>query len=71
MSAKDWDAGRRFTDPMVGLRYRADGTVVSDGQSPEIIARLERIIKAWRTYNETGDRSELVELGILPDRRDC
>ena len=57
----------RFSSPIIGLHHRADGTRLDDGQDPEVLDRLERIFLGWRILSATGDRSVLVQLGILPE----
>ena len=34
--------------------------------TPEEERAARRAFRAWRRYNASGDRTELVELGILP-----
>ena len=34
--------------------------------SPEEECAAQRAFRAWQKHNATGDRTELVELGILP-----
>ena len=34
--------------------------------TPEEERAAQRAFRAWQHYNATGDRTELVELGILP-----
>ena len=34
--------------------------------TPEEERAARRAFRAWQNYNATGDRTELVELGILP-----
>ena len=49
------------------IHYRADGSRVDDtGESKEELDRLELIAQAWRISDQTGDKSLLIELGILP-----
>ena len=57
-------ARRRFTDEF-GLRYSETGEPL-DSRPPEVIARVQKVVHAWRVLNETGDRSLLVQLGQLP-----
>ena len=35
-------------------------------QGADLTPEEERAFRAWQHYNATGDRTELVELGILP-----
>ena len=62
---------RRFTDPAPGVAVDRAGRLVTTGMSPEEREQAERlnaIADAWRLLDTTGDRSALVELGILPPR---
>lgn len=56
----------RWSDPAPIVHYRADGTRVDGDEDPEVLDRLEAIASAWDVYNETGDKTKLVELGLLP-----
>ena len=61
----------RWTEPFASVHYRADGSLVENPELTEQESlRLERISDAWQVYNLTGDRSELVKLGILPENPD-
>ena len=64
------DAEARWTDPPAWVIHRADGSralVGCEDAPAHVLDRLEAIGDAWRILHETGDRSHLVSLGILPD----
>ena len=61
------DARRRFSSPIIGVPLRPDGSRVDDGRDRILITRLALIAEAWRTLYATGDRTDLVTLGILPE----
>ena len=54
---------------MLIVHYGKDGQRLDDtGEAPEALDHIEAVATAWRIYNLTGDRTRLVELGILPAR---
>ena len=57
LMAKESDHISRWTEP----------TSIQDADlTPEEERAARRAFRAWQNYNATGDRTELVELGILP-----
>ena len=53
----DRDQIARWTEPT---------TIEGADLTPEEERAARRAFRAWQKYNATGDRTELVELGILP-----
>ena len=53
----DRDQIARWTEPT---------TIEGADLTPEAERAARRAFRAWQKYNATGDRTELVELGILP-----
>ena len=58
----------KFVGPIGRIR-NPDGTLV-DEIPPEVEEHLEAVSEGWRTLYLTGDRTPLVELGILLPKRD-
>ena len=47
-------------------RWIEPTSIQGAGLTPEAELAARRAFRAWQRYNATGDRTELVELGILP-----
>ena len=61
--------GQRFTDVPFGIIRDNSGQVVDRGQGTLTKAQQTEIDArnyAWRVFNQTGDKSYLRALGVLP-----
>ena len=56
----------RWNEPAPFVRRRNGRLIYPRGEARDEVRRLARVTRAWQYYNETGDRRELVRLGILP-----
>ena len=58
----------RFSEPFVSIVRDSQGQVVWKGDlTDEQVAILEARQAAWSLYYDTGDRRQLVALGLLPE----
>ena len=59
---------KRFNEPIGMISRNADGDVIdSGGLDDEHLQIVERRLQAFRLYNRTGNRSYLVDAGLIPD----
>ena len=64
------ETNSHWEEPVLAGVYRADGSARNDpDMTKEENRRVRRIALAWAAFHRTGDRSHLVDMGILPALR--